>query len=82
MDNVPDLEDEDEQEGRRQHCWVLVKSGNRNDDNKDFFIEPSTGTRFNMDEAPYEKVVAVFNNRNYFLNMFEDKDLHEIEWNL
>jgi len=61
---------------------VLVKSGNRNDDNKDFFIEPSTGTRFNMDEAPYEKVVAVFNNRNYFLNMFEDKDLHEIEWNL
>jgi len=63
MDNVPDLEDEDEFDGRRYHCWVLVKSGNR-DVQEDFFIEPSTGTHFNMEDAPYEKVVAVFNNRN------------------
>jgi len=42
---------------------VLVKSGNR-DVQEDFFIEPSTGTHFAMEEAPYERVVAVFNNRN------------------
>lgn len=60
---------------------MLVKSGNR-DVQEDFFIEASTGTHFAMEDAPYERVVAVFNNRNYFLNMFEDKDLHEMDWNL
>jgi len=50
-DNVPDLEEEDLYEDQRLHCWVLLK-GSKRGINKDIFIEPSTGTEFEIDKAP------------------------------
>mmetsp|Transcript_105891 Transcript_105891/g.228219 ORF Transcript_105891/g.228219 Transcript_105891/m.228219 type:complete len:133 (-) Transcript_105891:1963-2361(-) len=50
-DNVPDLQEEDKFEGKRLHCWVLIKNTKRGL-TKNIFIEPSTGTEFLIDESP------------------------------
>jgi hypothetical protein len=42
-DDAPDLEEFDELDGRRVHCWVLLMAGKR-DVSNDLYIEPSTGT--------------------------------------
>ena len=50
------------------HCWVLVRGGKR--DREGFsFVEPSTGQIFPTTASPYLSVDAIWNARNYFVNM-------------
>jgi len=34
-----------------------------------FFIEPSTGRKYSIEECPYYTVEAIFNHKNYYINM-------------
>lgn len=53
---------------RRKHAWVLVKKGKRGIE-EDFFIEPSTGRKYKLDNSEYISIDAVFNNQNYWINI-------------
>ena len=46
------------------------------------FIEPSTGRLYNIMDSPYEKIDAIFNNYNFYINLHYDKPVNEIDWNL
>lgn len=59
---------EDALAGLRIHCWVLVRAGKR-DMTEDVFVEASTGNRFATDASPYVGIEAVFNHKNYWVDM-------------
>ena len=79
-DEVPEKLGEDEFEGQRKHCWVLVKSGKR-DVKTDTFIEPGTGRRYGLQCDYYLTVDCVFNNQNYWVNMERDKPCKDVNFN-
>ena len=54
--------------GRRLHAWVLVRAGKR-DVKEHVFVEPSTGAVYRVGTSPYHRLDALWNNRNYFINM-------------
>ena len=45
-----------------------------------FFVEPSTGRRYNVEDSPYFTVEAVFNNKNYYINMDASRPIEEINF--
>lgn len=55
-------------EGNRAHCWVLVRAGKR-DSEKIVFVEPTTGTIFPVGHSPYLAIDAIWNAKNYWINM-------------
>lgn len=60
---------------RKVHCWVLVRSNKRSLPSypNDYFIEPSTGERYEVSSCPYLFVHAVWNDKNYWVNTNQDK---------
>lgn len=54
---------------KRIHCWVLIRRGQKNIP-ENIFIEPSIGHPFTIDQtAPYFSVDAIFNDKNYWINL-------------
>lgn len=45
---------------------------------KNFFIEPTTGRRYAVDNAPYESIEAIFNNVNFWVNLDPSREVHEV----
>jgi len=78
-DDQPDLEREDEIGNDRLHCWVLLQKGNR-EIQETFFIEPTTGRKYSIQEAPYYSVEALFNNKNFWINLDPSRSLEEINF--
>ena len=78
-DDEPDYEREDEHGRNRIHAWVLIHKGKR-DLQESFFVEPSTGRRYNLDSAPYYSVEAIFNNRNFWINMEVKREIKDINF--
>ena len=61
---------DDDKENRLIHCWLLVKPGLRNDINSTIFVEPSTGQIYPCKlKSPYVEVFAVWNTKNYWINL-------------
>lgn len=54
--------------GSRIHCWVLVLSGKR-EVSEAFFIEPLTGNAKSTTDPNYLGLEAIWNNKNYWVNM-------------
>ena len=54
--------------GKRIHCWILLKAGKRGVE-RNIFIEPASGRIYQLTESPFLAVDAVFNNRNFWINM-------------
>ncbi|CAK78642.1 unnamed protein product (macronuclear) [Paramecium tetraurelia] len=67
-DDEPDQMGHDFYAGRRIHCWILLKAGKRGVE-RNLFIEPSTGRIYPINDSPFLTVDAVFNNRNFWINM-------------
>ena len=80
-DDMPELERNDPFKKRRIHCWVMIRKCARLEGEKDVFIEPSTGRLYNTENCPYEKVDALFNDHNFYINLHMDKPIQEIDWN-
>jgi hypothetical protein len=78
-DDQPDFEREDEIGNDRLHCWVLLQKGNR-EIQETFFIEPTTGRKYSIQEAPYYSVEALFNNKNFWINLDPTRPLEEINF--
>ena len=54
--------------GLRVHCWVLVLRGKRGVP-ENFFIEPSLGEAFAVNDDRYLGIEAIWNSKNYWVNM-------------
>ena len=78
-DDAPDLEkyDELEEKKKRLHCWVMIRKGDRQV-TETFFVEPTTGRRYDVVDAPYQKVEAVFNHKNFWINLNEESKVNEL----
>ncbi|KAI9224825.1 hypothetical protein BC828DRAFT_372431 [Blastocladiella britannica] len=61
-------DDDDEIAGLRVHAWVLVLPGKR-DIAEAFFVEPSTGKVYDLEDPNYLGVESVFSSNNYWVNM-------------
>lgn len=75
---------EDEDRGNRRHAWIVILSNVEwaakkcaGPDHKfdtiapiqPFFIEPSTGTRFDANDANYFSIDSVWNENNYYVRL-------------
>lgn len=60
-DDEPDYEQEDNYGRSRVHAWVLLNKGQR-EMQYPFFIEPTTGRRYEIDNSPYYSIQAIFNH--------------------
>jgi hypothetical protein len=78
-DDAPDFEKEDEYGQSRLHCWVLLQKGNR-EISETFFIEPTTGRRYSIQDAPYFSVESIFNHKNFWINLDPSRSLDEINF--
>lgn len=76
IEKLPD----DELLGCRRHAWIVVLSNvdwaakksvnsshGANNVIEPFFIEPTTGTHFGIDDADYHTIDAVWNEGNYYV---------------
>lgn len=73
---------EDEERGNRRHAWVVILSnvewaakkcaGSEHEFDAEnsiqpFFIEPSTGAHFSVDDPNYLSIESVWNESNYYV---------------
>ncbi|KAJ1445509.1 hypothetical protein M885DRAFT_549673 [Pelagophyceae sp. CCMP2097] len=65
----------------RLHAWVLVK-GFKRDVQGMVFVEPTTGRVFDARDAPYSGVEAVWNAKNYWVNMQGDEPAGRLDFDL
>ena len=78
-DDQPDYEKEDEYGESRVHCWIMMQKGNR-EIQETFFIEPTTGRRYTVADSPYHSVEAIFNHKNFWINLDPSRPLEEINF--
>jgi hypothetical protein len=78
-DDSPDLEKFDEMEYKKErlHCWVLLKKGERQQ-KETFFIEPTTGRQYMVEDAPYQRIEGIFNHKNFWINLAPERPLSQI----
>lgn len=77
-DDEPDFEPEDEFGRSRIHAWVLILAGERGM-KQSFFIEPTTGRQYTLDNSPYYSVEAVFNHMNCWVNLDPSRSIESID---
>jgi len=78
-DDQPELVRFDPWEHQRIHAWILLKKNSRID--KNIFIEPATGRVYDPSEQVFEKIHAVFNNFNFYINLSPNQDAKDVNLN-
>ena len=78
-DDEPDYEKDDEHGRNRLHAWVFMQKGKR-DLQESFFIEPSTGRKYTIDQCEYFTIETIFNHKNYWINMETERPIREINF--
>lgn len=66
---------------RRVHAWVLVRSGRR-DMREHVFLEPSTGRAYQLTNSPYTGIESVFSDKNVWMNTTLDKKISLLDFDL
>jgi len=61
----------------RIHCWVLLHKEKR-ENTEAFFIEPTTGRKYRVQDCPYFTIEAIFNNKNFWINLDPSRSIEEI----
>jgi len=56
-----------------------LQKGNR-EISETFFIEPTTGRKYTMDDAPYYSVESIFNNKNFWINLDPSRSIDEMNF--
>lgn len=65
---IPDCSKTDPLHGRRYHAWVMVSPHKRDVDGYKF-VEATTGRIYPVESSPYLGIEALWNHRNYWVNM-------------
>lgn len=82
-DDEPDRLPPDEYDGKRIHCWVMIKrdKGTRMD-SENVFIEASTGRIWEIAKHnyPYHKIDHIFNHRNFWINLNPEADIRNLKF--
>ena len=76
-DDEPDYQKDDPLGTSRKHCWVYVQKAKR-ELSESFFIEPSTGRKYSIEDAPYHHIESIFNHKNYWINMDWKRPIDEV----
>lgn len=42
------------------------------------FIEPTTGRKYALDNSPYHSIQAIFNHRNFWINLDPKREIDEM----
>lgn len=79
-DDEPDYEKEDEYGRTRLHAWIFVQKLDRSV-NEEFFIEPTTGRKYNIEDSPYFSIQAAFNHQNFWINLDPSRDIRSMNMN-
>jgi hypothetical protein len=66
-----------EEDVRRVHAWVLIKAGRRSVP-ENLFIEATTGRSYPTGSSPYIGIEALWNHRNYWVNIQPEKKFDEV----
>lgn len=56
-----------------------MQKGNR-ELSETFFIEPTTGRKYSINDAPYYSVESIFNHKNFWINLDPSRGLDEINF--
>lgn len=71
--------DDDPEHGKRLHAWVVILSNvdwaakksvdasMTSEEVRPFFIEPTTGAHFSVNDANYLGIESIWNNHNYYV---------------
>jgi len=76
-DDEPDFEKDDPFGRSRKHAWVFINKAKREIADA-FFVEPSTGRKYQVEDAPYFSIESIFNHKNYWINMDPSRGIDEI----
>jgi hypothetical protein len=76
-DDEPDYERADPFGKSRLHAWVMIQKGDR-EMSETIFIEPTTGRKYALDSAPYHSIQAIFNHKNFWINLDPKRDVDEM----
>lgn len=80
-DDAPEFLPPDQWAGQRLHCWVLVLEGKRSIESS-FFLEPTTGRRYELEESLYENIDFLWNDYNFWIHMHPNKPVQDINFDL
>ena len=72
-----DYEPTDKYGKSRIHAWVLILRPDR-EMQDDIFIEPTTGRTYALDESPYFSIEAIFNHKNFYINLQPSLDVADL----
>lgn len=93
LEKLPD----DELQGCRRHAWVVILSNVEwaakrsaepshaaasDNEIEAFFIEPSTGAHFKIDDSNYFAIDSVWNERNYYVSNQQYAFLFQLDYAL
>ena len=76
-DDEKDYEPTDKYGKTRIHAWVLILRPDR-EMNEDIFIEPTTGRTYQLENSPYHSIEAIFNHKNFYINLDPTLDINEL----
>ena len=76
-DDEPDYEKSDPYGKTRLHAWVMIQKGDR-EMSETIFIEPTTGRNYKLDNSPYHSIQAIFNHRNFWINLDPKREIDEM----
>ena len=76
-DDEKDYEPTDPYGKSRLHAWVLILRPER-EMNENLFIEPTTGRIYALDNSPYHSIEAIFNHKNFYINLDPNVDLADL----
>lgn len=54
-------------DGQRIHAWVLVAPGGKNEENIHYFLESTTGIRYELNCQSYQRIESIWNDTNYWV---------------
>lgn len=78
-DEGEDFKDDDALHGQRVHSWVLIRGGKRETHDM-YFIEATTGAIFPVSDSPYLGIEAIWNAKNYWVNMQLERSMDELSY--
>ncbi|OQV20860.1 Dynein regulatory complex subunit 7 [Hypsibius exemplaris] len=80
-ESTSEEEEVDHYPNQRVHAWIVVLPGKR-DVTEPFFIDPFTGQAFATNHDEFLGIEAIWNHRQYYVNMQQTEPGEDLLWDL